>query len=179
MKEFQLNDFVEVGIGESIHDTDGYSVYFKMDVEGITEADVYEAFEDRGNILYVKVSNDTVSRNFAGDETYSNIINPNSKEVDINLIVELPKDYIESSIDTAIADAIYGYEGKIIDSKEFVDVTDEFENSKHKEDNRVVKISITTKLPNDFIESEVDDFIAEAIFKKGGQLIDSKEFVIL
>ena len=52
MEEFKIGDYVEVGFGENRHDNEGFSIYFRMDVEGYNEFDIEEFLESEGNILY-------------------------------------------------------------------------------------------------------------------------------
>ena len=69
MLEFNLGDYIEVGIGKSIYDKDGIRKYFKMDKEGYNRLSVKDVFKRRWNILYVKKVYDEYS---ISDEATSN-----------------------------------------------------------------------------------------------------------
>lgn len=72
--EFKLGEYIEVGIGESIHDKNGYCIYFLMDREGYTEYEVCSMFDDRGNVLHAKVVSDEFSINTAGNDKFSDYL---------------------------------------------------------------------------------------------------------
>lgn len=124
MLEFKIGDYVEVGMGDSVHDKDGYSYYFMMDVDGYNESDIMDIFESKGNVLYVQKVNDESSINFAGDSKFSNYLKDEKtkKYVKIELEVELPTGYDESEIDTALADTIYSFGGQVLNSKEYKEI---------------------------------------------------------
>ena len=74
MEEFKIGDYVEVGFGENRHDNEGFSIYFRMDVEGYNEFDIEEFLESEGNILYVEKVDDESSILFAGDKKFSDYL---------------------------------------------------------------------------------------------------------
>ena len=121
MIEFKIGDYIEVGMGDSVYDENGWSYYFKMDIEGYNELEISEIFEEKGNVLYVNKIEDEDAINFAGDKKFSHFLR-NKKYVKIELEVELPLDYNEGEVDTAIADAIYRLGGQVLDSKEFKEI---------------------------------------------------------
>lgn len=124
MIEFKIGDYVEVGIGDSVHDEDGYSCYFMMDVDGYNESDIMDIFEKEGNVLYVQEVNDESSIIFAGDSKFSDYLEDKrtKKYVKIELEVELPVGYNESKIDNVLADAIYSFGGQVLNSKEYKEI---------------------------------------------------------
>ena len=71
MLEFNIGDYIEVGMGDSVYDEDGWSYYFKMDLEGYNELDVTNLFSEKGNVLYVEVVEDEGAILFAGDKKFS------------------------------------------------------------------------------------------------------------
>lgn len=166
MLEFKLGEYVEVGIGESPYDEDGYSYYFQMDKEGYCEFEIMQLFESKGNVLYVNKVDDESSIAFAGDMKFSDFLRETSKceYVKIELEVELPEDYNESEIDKKITDAIYSLNGQVLNSKEY---------KKYKEH---IKIELEVELPEDYDESEIDEEISDVICSIGGEVLDSKEY---
>lgn len=54
MLEFNLGDYIEIGIGKSIYDANKIIKYFRMDKEGYSRLSVKEAFKRKWNIIYVK-----------------------------------------------------------------------------------------------------------------------------
>lgn len=74
MLEFKLGDYIEVGMGDSIHDEDGWSYFFKMDREGYSEFSVAEIFDNKGNVLYVHKVEDEDAINFAGESKFSDFL---------------------------------------------------------------------------------------------------------
>lgn len=74
MVEFKIGDYVEVGIGESVHDEDGHSVYFRVDREGYNELDIVEMFGADENVLYVNLVDDEDAIRFAGDKKLSDYV---------------------------------------------------------------------------------------------------------
>lgn len=124
MLEFKIGDYVEVGMGDSVHDKDGWSYYFKMDMDGYNECDIDEIFSNEGNVLYVNKVDDEDSINFAGDAKFSDYLKDEEtkKCVKIELEVELPIGYDESEIDVALADAIFSLGGQVLNSKEYKEI---------------------------------------------------------
>ena len=74
MEEFKVGDYIEVGFGESIYDEDGYSLYFKMDVEGYSEYEVYNTLYGMDNILYINVVDDESAVHFARGAKFSDYL---------------------------------------------------------------------------------------------------------
>ena len=55
-EEFEIGQYVEVGFGESLHDSEGYSRFFLVDIEGYNGDLIAEIFDQRGqddDVLYV------------------------------------------------------------------------------------------------------------------------------
>lgn len=87
------------------------------------------------------------------------------KTYKIMLKVELPDGFIESEVDTSLADLIFEFDGEVVDSKEYIQTEGLYD------------ISLEVKLPDGFVESEIDTSIADLIYEFGGEVIDSKEYI--
>lgn len=166
MFEFEVGDYVEVGIGENPQDKEGYSFFFRVDKEGYTEDDIMDIFSDRGNVLYAQEVSDKSAIEFAGNSKLSDFLGEESSEkyVKIELDVKLPNDYDESEVDEAIVDAIRSIGGEVLNSKEYQELKE------------CIRIELETILPSDYNESRVDMAIADAIYDLDGEVIDSKEY---
>lgn len=166
MVEFKLKDYVEVGIGESVHDEDGFSYYFQMDKEGYYDFEIMKVFEDKGHVLYVNKVDDETAISFAGNKKFSDFLKNTSKSeyFKIELDVKLPKYYDEATIDRDIANSIFDFGGKLLNSKEFKKYED------------YTKIELEVELPEDYDERAIDEEIARIICSMNGEVLDSKEY---
>lgn len=166
MFEFEIGDYVEVGIGENPQNKEGYSFFFRVDKEGYTEDDIMDIFSDRGNVLYAQEVSDERAIEFAGDSKLSDFLGEESSEkyVKIELDVKLPSNYNELEVDESIANAIRSIGGEILNSKEY------------KQLKECIRIELEAVLPLDYNESRIDTAIADAIYELDGEVIDSKEY---
>lgn len=71
MLEYKVGDYIEVGMGDSPYDEDGWSYYFQMDIPDVTEEEIVDLFGKEGNVLYVQVDNDPFAVKASDGMTYS------------------------------------------------------------------------------------------------------------
>lgn len=74
MSEFNIGDYIEVGMGDNIYDEDGWSYFFRIDLEGYNELDIFNLFIEEGNVLYIEVVEDEGAILFAGDKKLSDFL---------------------------------------------------------------------------------------------------------
>lgn len=166
MLEFKLGDYVEVGIGESPYDEDGFSYYFQMDREGYYDFEIIQLFANKGHVLYVNQVNDEDAIHFAGNKKFSDFLEEASKSeyFKIELKVKLLKYYHEMTITMDIAKAIFSLDGKLIGSITYEKYED------------YTKMEIEAKLPENYNEAKLDEEISHVISSMNGQVLESKKY---
>ena len=75
MTNFNIGEYIEVHIGDGSYDDEGYSYFFKMDLEGYDEMDIVNVFIKEGNVQYVEVVDDESAISWAGDNKFSDFLN--------------------------------------------------------------------------------------------------------